>query len=183
MACKFAALWLIDSKFTALKDLNPFKTVSKVQEASSILRVSFACSIYITISTFTSVCPYGVRRPSRHVTSRPTSNFYHVQSSRSPVRPLLSEAKPSYVYSILKPHGQSSKRQVWLLLSEAKPSCVYSILKPHGQSFRRPVRLLLSEAKPSYVYSILKPHGQSFRNPNCCSQQHSITSPCGFRIE
>ena len=25
------------------------------------------------------------------------------------VRPLLSEAKPSYVYSILKPHGQSSR--------------------------------------------------------------------------
>ena len=83
-------------------------------------------AIYITISTYTSVCPYGVRR---HVTSRPTSDFYH------------------------------------------------------GQSFRRPVRPLLSEAKPSYVYSILKPHGQSFRNPNCCSQQHSITSPCGFRIE
>ena len=29
------------------------------------------------------------QRPSRH-----TSDFYHVQSSRSPVRPLLSEAKP-----------------------------------------------------------------------------------------
>ena len=96
--------------------------------------------------------------------SCPTSNFYYVQSSRSPVRPLLSEAKPSYVYSILKPHGQSSKRQVWLLLSEAKPSCVYSILKPHGQSFRRPVRPLLSEAKPSYVYSILKPPGHSSRS-------------------
>ena len=54
--------------------------------------------------------------------------------SRGQVRPLLSEAKPSYVYSILKPHGQSSKSQVRLLLSEAKPSCVYSILKPHGQS-------------------------------------------------
>ena len=68
--------------------------------------------------------------------SWPTSKFYHIQSSRSPVRPLLGEAKPS---------------------------CVYSILKPHGQSFRRPVRPLLSEAKPSYVYSILKPHGQSSR--------------------
>ena len=42
--------------------------------------------------------------------SRPTSDFYHVQSFRSPVRPLLSEAKPSYVYSILRPHGQSSKK-------------------------------------------------------------------------
>ena len=31
--------------------------------------------------------------------------------------------------------------------AEAKPSYVYSILKPHGQSFRRQVRLLLSEAK------------------------------------
>ena len=49
--------------------------------------------------------------------------------------------------------------------------------------FQKPVRPLLSEAKPSYVHSILKSYGQSFRNPNCCSQQHSITSPCGFRIE
>ena len=76
----------------------------------------------------------------------------------------------------------SSRSKVRPLLSEAKPSCVYLILKPHGKSSRSPVRLLLSEAKPSYVYSILKPHGQSFRNPNCCSKQHSITSPCGFRI-
>ena len=50
------------------------------------------------------------------------------------------------------------------LLSKAKPSCVYSILKPHGQSFRRPVRPLLSEAKPNYVYSILKPPGHSSRS-------------------
>ena len=41
--------------------------------------------------------------------------------------------------------------------TEAKPRYVYSILKPHGQSFRRQVRLLLSEATPSYVKSILKP--------------------------
>ena len=50
------------------------------------------------------------------------------------------------------------------LLGEAKPSCVYSILKPHDQSFRRPVRPLLSKAKPSYVYSILKPPGHSSRS-------------------
>ena len=92
------------------------------------------------------------------VASRPTSNFYNVQSSRSLVRLLLSQAKPSYVYLILKPYGQSSRGPVRPLLSEAKPSCVYSILKPHGKSFRRPFRPLLSEAKPSYVYSILKPH-------------------------
>ena len=73
---------------------------------------------------------------------------------------LPCEAKPSYVYSILKPHGQSFNSQVRLLLSEAKPSYIYSILKPHGQSSNSQVRLLLSEAKPSYVYSILKPHGQ-----------------------
>ena len=97
--------------------------------------------IYITISTFTSVCPYGVG-VRRQASSRPTSDFYHVQSSRSPVRPLLSEAKPSYVYSILKPHGQSSRSPVRPLLSEAKPSCVYSILKPHGKSSRGPGRQL-----------------------------------------
>ena len=60
-----------------------------------------------------------------------------------------AEAKPRYVYSILKPHGQSFRRQVRLLLSEAKPSYIYLILKPHGP--RSQVRLLLSEATPSYV--------------------------------
>ena len=44
MAGNFAALWPTDSKFSALEDLNPFKTVSKVQEATSILRVVFALS-------------------------------------------------------------------------------------------------------------------------------------------
>ena len=43
-ADNFAALWPTDSKFLALKDLNPFKTVSKVQKTSSILRVGFALS-------------------------------------------------------------------------------------------------------------------------------------------
>ena len=36
--------------------------------------------------------------------------------------------------------------------AEAKPRYVYSILKPYGESFRRQVRLLLSKAKLSYVY-------------------------------
>ena len=39
-----AALCPTDSKFSALKILNPFKTVSKVQEARRILRVAFALS-------------------------------------------------------------------------------------------------------------------------------------------
>ena len=47
------------------------------------------------------------------------------------------------------------QRQIRLLLSKAKLSYVYSILKPHGQSSRSPVRLLLSEAKPSYIYLIV----------------------------
>ena len=124
--------------------------------------------IYINILTFTSVCPYGGGGPSR-----PTSEFHHIQSSRCQVRLLLSEAKPSYVYSILKPHGQSSKRQVWLLLSEAKPSCVYSILKPHGQSSRRPVRLLSGEALPIYVYTTLKNHDLPKVGPKqLCASAH-----------
>ena len=36
MAGNFAALWSTDPKFSALKDLNPFKTMSKVQEPKSI---------------------------------------------------------------------------------------------------------------------------------------------------
>ena len=47
-----------------------------------------------------SVLTTSVRRPS--VPSRPTSAFHHFQSSRFPVRLLLSKAKQSYVYSILK---------------------------------------------------------------------------------
>ena len=43
-AGNFAALWPKDPKFLALKDLNPFKTVSKVQKTSSILRAGFFLS-------------------------------------------------------------------------------------------------------------------------------------------
>ena len=49
-------------------------------------------------------------------------------------------------------------------VAEAKPRYVYSILKPHGQSSKSPIRLLPPEAKPSYIYSILKPHVGSFNN-------------------
>ena len=44
MAGNFAALWPTDPKFSALKDLKPFKTVPRVQEAGCILRVGFTCS-------------------------------------------------------------------------------------------------------------------------------------------
>jgi len=59
----------------------------------------------------------------------------HFGSPSDPSRTTAAEAKPRYVYLILKPHGQSSKSPVRPLLREAKPRCVYSILKPHGQSF------------------------------------------------
>ena len=71
-------------------------------------------------------------------------------SLSDPSQTAVAEAKPRYIYSILKPHGQSSRCSVRLLLSEAKPSYIYLILKPHGQSFRGPVRLLLGKEKPSY---------------------------------
>ena len=51
------------------------------------------------------------------------------------------------------------------MLNEEKPSYVYSILKPHGKGFRSPVILILSKAKLSYVYLILEPHGKGFRSP------------------
>ena len=44
IAGNFAALLPTDPKFSAMKDLNPLKIVSKVQEASIILRVGFALS-------------------------------------------------------------------------------------------------------------------------------------------
>ena len=44
MARNFAAILPIDPKFSALKDLNPFKTLPKAQEASSILTVGLALS-------------------------------------------------------------------------------------------------------------------------------------------
>ena len=42
IASHFAALWPKDPKFSAFKNLNPFKILSKVQEANIILRVTFA---------------------------------------------------------------------------------------------------------------------------------------------
>ena len=44
MARHFAALWPTDPKFSALKDLNPFKKLWKLQDASSSLRTVFALS-------------------------------------------------------------------------------------------------------------------------------------------
>ena len=46
----------------------------------------------------------------------------HFGSPSDPSQTAAAEAKPRYVYSILKPHGQSFRGQVRLLLSEAKPS-------------------------------------------------------------
>ena len=43
-AGKFAAPWPTDPKFSAIKGLNPFKIVSKVQETCNILWVVFALS-------------------------------------------------------------------------------------------------------------------------------------------
>ena len=79
----------------------------------------------------------------------------HPGSPSDPSQTAAAEAKPRYIYSILKPHGQSFRRQVRLLLSDATLSFVYSILKPHSQSSRSPVRLLLSEATPSYVVVVV----------------------------
>ena len=44
MASNFTTLWSTDSKFLALKNLNPLKTVLKFQEASSVLKMGFALS-------------------------------------------------------------------------------------------------------------------------------------------
>ena len=44
MASNFATLWPTDSKFLALKNLNPLKTVLKFQEDSSVLKMGFALS-------------------------------------------------------------------------------------------------------------------------------------------
>ena len=79
----------------------------------------------------------------------------HPGSTSHPSWTAAAEAKPRYVYSILKPHGQSFRGQVRPMLSEATPTYVYSILKLHSQISKSPVRLLLSEAKLSYVYSMV----------------------------
>ena len=47
------------------------------------------------------------------VVTLPTSEFHHVQSSRSQVRPLLIKGKLTYVYSILEPHGVSETLTMW----------------------------------------------------------------------
>ena len=111
-------------------------------------------------------CSAGQGKAKRHSA---TCILSHFQVSSWSLILMLSqiatlEAKPGYVYSILKPHIHNSSSPVQPLLCEVKPSYIYSILKPHGQSSRSPVRLLLREAKPSYVYSILKAHGQSSKS-------------------
>ena len=70
-------------------------------------------------------------------------------------------------------HFKSSSDPSQTAAAEAKPRYVYLILKPHGQSSGSPVRQMLHEAKPSYVYWILKPHGQSSELvPSSCVRYH-----------
>ena len=89
----------------------------------------------------------------------------HPGSPSDPSGTAATEAKPRYVYSILKPHGHSFRRQVRLLLSEAKPSYIYSILKPHSQISRIPVRPLVSWANPIYIFNF-KTIWSEFQKPS-----------------
>ena len=56
--------------------------------------------------------------------------YMHPGSPSDPSGTAAAEAKPRYVYSILKPHGQSFRRQVRLLLSKAKPQAVVCVSTP-----------------------------------------------------
>ena len=67
MVSNFAAFLPTDPKFLALKDLNPFKFVSKVQNASIILRVGFDLpkwphfnSIYLVLTSSPPVPNYKI---------------------------------------------------------------------------------------------------------------------------
>ena len=65
------------------------------------------------------------------------------------------------------------QRKFRLLLSKAKPSYVYSILKTHGQSSRSPARPKLYETKPSYVYTFKSKHHLSRVGPKqLCALAH-----------
>ena len=59
-----------------------------------------------------------------------------------------------YVLRVKNMHPWSPSDTSRKVAAEAKPRYIYSILKAHVQGYRGPVRPLLSEAKPSYVYSI-----------------------------
>ena len=146
-------------------------------------------NIYITISTYTSVCPYGVRRPAlRHVTSH--FQFLSCSELQKPSQTAAGRGeaelrildfktswsefqKPSQTaaeqgeaelcildfkttYSEFQEPSQSAARQ-------SKAELRILDFKTTWSEFHKPIRLLLSEAKLSYVYSILKPHGQSSR--------------------
>ena len=54
----------------------------------------------------------------------------HFGSPSDPSQTLTAEAKPRYVYSILKPHGQSFRRQVRLLLSQSRSQAVVCVSTP-----------------------------------------------------
>ena len=112
----------------------------------------------MTISTSTPVCPFvrpwfrlwfrpcvQKRTPFPAVVWQKVNNKSclvcikckktHPGSPSDPSGTAAAEAKPRYVYSILKPHGQSSRYQTRMLSLEVKPSFVKSIL---GQSFQKP---------------------------------------------
>ena len=54
----------------------------------------------------------------------------HFGSPSDPSQTAAAEAKPRYVYSILKPHGQSFRGQVRLLLSQSRSQAVVCVSTP-----------------------------------------------------
>ena len=70
-----------------------------------------------------------------------TWSEFHMPSQTAP-----AEAKPRYVYSILKPHGQSSSCQVRLLLLR-RSRAAYTQFQNHMVRFPDPIQVTAVQGK------------------------------------
>ena len=78
------------------------------------------------------------------------------------------------VSSMKNMHPGSPSDPSWTAAQRDKAKLHILDFKNSWSEFQKPDQTTAERA-------IQKPHVQRFRN--CCSRQHSITSPCGFRIK
>ena len=98
--------------------------------------------------------------------------YMYPGSPSDPSGTAAAEAKPRYVYSILKPQSKFQKTSQ-TATEQSKAELRILDFKTTWSEFTMPSQTAPAEAKPRCVYSILKPHGQRF-----ITSPESVQSSC-----
>ena len=104
--------------------------------------------------------------------SCPTSNFHHIQSSRSPVRLLLSEAKPSYVHILnFKATWSEFQKASQTVTKQDKAKFHILKFKTTLSEFQKPCQTVAMEGKAElHIYNLINTNSSDSVRRSCVRQ-------------